>query len=554
MENKEMSSHDVGAVAVKKITVKIDGNDVLVPEGINLIEAAKIAGTEVPHYCYHPDLSIAGNCRMCQVEVVGAPKLTIACNTQVKEGMEIRTQKSSTAVSDAQKATLEFILINHPLDCTICDQAGHCKLQDYHFEYNAQSSRFLENKEHKPKAKPLGETVMLDAERCIACSRCVRFCDEVPGTSELGLVNRGDKVQIDINQSNELSNPFSGTVVDLCPVGALTHKNWRFKSRIWFTKQTDSICPGCSTGCNVKVATRDDEVVLVKARYNQLVNKEWMCDEGRYGFQNFVPIKQLKQAKDDNTSAMSEQKAVKFLADATLHADTVIFLSGDLTYEDYYFLNLFVESFKVRPDVILDFYERTLSDVERKLISPDRCPNKRGALKSGVLGVSELSLDMDLANFVSNKLEAFFSGSYKNVIVFGDSFTKSLLFKENSAKESLFNSIKSRNSVGFLSDEENSFIDAFKIVYPVRPTLSRYGTYINFQNRLQLVQPSIEVSNSIDPVWNVALKALNVINPKTTVLEGLQKNPSERDIARFVLSKTVGNATIPKVKDLGIQL
>jgi NADH-quinone oxidoreductase subunit G len=554
MENKEMSSHDVGAVAVKKITVKIDGNDVLVPEGINLIEAAKIAGTEVPHYCYHPDLSIAGNCRMCQVEVVGAPKLTIACNTQVKEGMEIRTQKSSTAVSDAQKATLEFILINHPLDCTICDQAGHCKLQDYHFEYNAQSSRFLENKEHKPKAKPLGETVMLDAERCIACSRCVRFCDEVPGTSELGLVNRGDKVQIDINQSNELSNPFSGTVVDLCPVGALTHKNWRFKSRIWFTKQTDSICPGCSTGCNVKVATRDDEVVLVKARYNQLVNKEWMCDEGRYGFQNFVPIKQLKQAKDDNTSAMSEQKAVKFLADATLHADTVIFLSGDLTYEDYYFLNLFVESFKVRPDVILDFYERTLSDVERKLISPDRCPNKRGALKSGVLGVSELSLDMDLANFVSNKLEAFFSGSYKNVIVFGDSFTKSLLFKENSAKESLFNSIKSRNSVGFLSDEENSFIDAFKIVYPVRPTLSRYGTYINFQNRLQLVQPSIEVSNSIDPVWNVALKALNVINPKTTVLEGLQKNPSERDITRFVLSKTVGNATIPKVKDLGIQL
>lgn len=151
---------------------------------------------------------------------------------------------------------------------------------------------FLE-KEHKPKAVTLGPTVTLDAERCIMCTRCVRFCDEITKTSELGMLNRGDRSVIAVNPGHELDNPFAGTVVDLCPVGALTHSKWRFNTRIWFTKQTDSICSGCSTGCNVKVASRDGEVVHVKARYNKEVNKEWLCDEGRYGFNRFLPKKEL---------------------------------------------------------------------------------------------------------------------------------------------------------------------------------------------------------------------------------------------------------------------
>ena len=155
---------------VELVTLSIDGKQVQVPKGTNLIEAAKCADIEVPHYCYHPHLSIAGNCRMCQVSVKGQPKLTIACNTTVAEGMQVETHLTSQAVADAQAATLEFILINHPLDCTVCDQAGHCKLQDYHFEYNARASRFLEQKVHKPKAIPLGPTVMLDGERCIMCT------------------------------------------------------------------------------------------------------------------------------------------------------------------------------------------------------------------------------------------------------------------------------------------------------------------------------------------------------------------------------------------------
>jgi NADH-quinone oxidoreductase subunit G len=263
------------------VNLTVDGKAITVPKGTNLIDAAKAAGVDVPYYCYHPHLSVAGNCRMCQVQVKGAPKLDIGCNTQVKEGMEVLTQHTSKAVADAQAATLEFILINHPLDCTVCDQAGHCKLQDYHYEYNARPSRFLEQKEHKVKAEPLGPKVILDGERCIMCTRCIRFCDEVTKTSELGMLNRGDRSVIAINPGRELNNPLSGPVVDLCPVGALTHRDWRFNTRIWFTKQSDGICPGCSTGCNVKVAVRDGEVVQVKARLNSAVNKEWLCDEGR---------------------------------------------------------------------------------------------------------------------------------------------------------------------------------------------------------------------------------------------------------------------------------
>ncbi|MCB0318002.1 MAG: (2Fe-2S)-binding protein, partial [Bdellovibrionales bacterium] len=212
------------AVSPEMVTLRIDDKEVCVPKGTNLIEAAKTVGIEIPHYCYHPHLSVPGNCRMCQVKVEGAPKLMIGCHSIAQEGMTVRTHHTSQEVVDAQAATLEFILINHPLDCTVCDQAGHCKLQDYHYEYNARPSRFIENKVHKPKAKPLGPTVMLDAERCIMCTRCIRFCDEITQTSELGMINRGDRSEITISDGRELNNALSGTVVDLCPVGALTHK------------------------------------------------------------------------------------------------------------------------------------------------------------------------------------------------------------------------------------------------------------------------------------------------------------------------------------------
>ncbi|MCO6431375.1 MAG: (2Fe-2S)-binding protein, partial [Deltaproteobacteria bacterium] len=360
------------------VNILIDGKPVSVPKGTNLIEAARSIGIEIPHYCYHPHLSIAGNCRMCQVEVKGAPKMEIACNTVVKEGMEVLTQEASAKAKDAQAATLEFILINHPLDCTVCDQAGHCKLQDYHYEYNARPSRFLEDKVHKVKAEPLGPTVILDGERCIMCTRCIRFCDEVTGTSELGMLNRGDRSVIAINPGRELNNPLSGTVVDLCPVGALTHRDWRFNTRIWFTKQVDTICPGCSTGCNAKAAVRDQQVVQVKARMNDKVNKEWMCDEGRYGFHRFLPEKRIISPLVEGKAVSREEalKAVKWLAGD----DLLVLLSPDLMLEDYVRIQGFLDkSFKSYTSAVA-YREGKLTTVEPLLISPDYAYNFRGAV------------------------------------------------------------------------------------------------------------------------------------------------------------------------------
>lgn len=259
--------------------IKIDGKELEVPAGKTVLQAALDAGVFVPHYCYHPKLSIAGNCRMCLVEVVGRPKLEISCNLMPTEGMEIKTQ--SPVVLNAQKSVLEFILINHPLDCPICDQAGECKLQDYYFAHSAVPSRFEEEKVHKPKATPLGERVMLDDERCILCSRCVRFCSEVAKEDELCISHRGDHSTLTTFKGEPMKNPYSINTVDICPVGALTSTDFRFNKRVWFLSKTKSICTGCATGCNIEMDHEGGVVYRYRPRENEAVNQCWMCDEGR---------------------------------------------------------------------------------------------------------------------------------------------------------------------------------------------------------------------------------------------------------------------------------
>lgn len=409
------------------VTIFIDDNEVKVPKGMNLIEAAKQVGIDVPHYCYHPNLTIAGNCRMCQVQVEGQPKLTIACNTGAAEGMKVRTHVSSPAVAEAQRATLEFILINHPLDCTVCDQAGHCKLQDYYYDYNSEPSRFLEEKVHKVKAEELGPEIMYDGERCIVCTRCVRFCDEIPETSELGVFNRGDHAVIGAYPGKELSNPFSGTVVDLCPVGALTHKRWRFNTRIWYTEEISSICNGCSTGCNVQVYTRDDRVVHVKARMNQEVNKEWLCDEGRYGFERFQPTARLTNAMQRGKDGFERREwkdlevEIKKLA-GTSPDDAAIFLSPFLSLEEIAAaLQLSEKVMGVSPSseaVAVRVTRRELTPIEAKLISPDRAPNARA---SEVLG-TVVSEDWRAAAEAKYQvlIQKVRSGTVKRILTVGD--------------------------------------------------------------------------------------------------------------------------------------
>jgi len=261
-------------------TVEIDGRSIEVEAGTTVIQAAERLGIEIPHYCWHPGLSVAGNCRMCLVEIEKSPKLQIACNTVVTDGMVVHTTSEKTKA--AQRAVLEFLLINHPIDCPVCDQAGECKLQEYYMDYDRQRSRVaLGEKTRKGKAIPIGPHVMLDQERCILCARCTRFLDEVTRTSELAIYERGDHAVIALAPGKTLDNPYAGNVVDICPVGALTSRDFRFKARVWYLERTRSVCAACANGCNIEIYHRSGRIYRVQPRANLAVNQYWMCDDGR---------------------------------------------------------------------------------------------------------------------------------------------------------------------------------------------------------------------------------------------------------------------------------
>jgi NADH-quinone oxidoreductase subunit G len=261
-------------------TVEIDGHRIEVETGATVIQAAERLGIEIPHYCWHPGLSIAGNCRMCLVEIEKQPKLQIACNTRVGEGMVVSTRSERTMA--AQRAVLEFLLVNHPIDCPVCDQAGECKLQEYYMDYDRQRSRVaLGDKVRKRKAVPIGPLVMLDQERCIVCARCTRFLDEVTKTHELAIFERGNHCEVALAPGKTLDNPYAGNVIDICPVGALTSRDFRFRARVWYLRQTESICGGCANGCNIEIYHREGQIYRFQPRANADVNQYWMCDAGR---------------------------------------------------------------------------------------------------------------------------------------------------------------------------------------------------------------------------------------------------------------------------------
>ncbi|PYS94986.1 MAG: NADH-quinone oxidoreductase subunit G [Acidobacteria bacterium] len=261
------------------VSLLIDDRPVVVRKGTTVLQAAEQAGLLVPHYCYHAGLSIAGNCRMCLVEIEKAPKLQIGCATAAAQGMVVRTQ--TARVKSTREAIMEFLLINHPLDCPICDQAGECRLQQYEAAYGAGRSRFNEEKVHFPKRYDIGRNVVFDAERCIKCTRCVRFCDEVSKTHELALFDRGDHAIIGTFPGRPLDNPYSGNTVDICPVGALTWKPFRFRARVWFLRDVPSACAGCARGCSVNLATYNNRIHRITPRQNMQVNRFWICDAGR---------------------------------------------------------------------------------------------------------------------------------------------------------------------------------------------------------------------------------------------------------------------------------
>ena len=320
--------------------VTIDGHELDVPAGTTVLRAAKQAGIDIPVFCYHPGLSIAANCRMCLVEIEKVPKPLPACYTEVTEGMVVRTRTEK--IQETQKSVLEFILLNHPVDCPICDQAGECVLQEHYVTWSSRPSRLFHNKVGKPKAQILGPTVMFDAERCVLCTRCVRFCEEVTKTNELCMEVRGEFAEIALAPHTELANDYSLNVVELCPVGALTSRDFRFHRRVWFLDKRDSVCSGCARGCSIRLDSHANKVERLLPRYNPDVTQYWMCDAGRRSLdaRSAAPLTlgRVHGANDSvrEAPALDGLRAVSGWLQGAKGGRIGIGLSASLTNEDLY--------------------------------------------------------------------------------------------------------------------------------------------------------------------------------------------------------------------------
>ncbi len=320
------------------VTATIDGREVVVKPGTTVIEAAKSLGIEIPYYCYHKRLSIAANCRMCLVEMSNAPggKLMPGCQMPMAEGITVKTE--TPRVKDQQRATLEFLLLNHPVDCAICDQAGECKLQDYYMKYDHQPSRLDVPKVQKGKRVPLGPMVVIDQERCILCTRCVRFMREIAKAPQLGVAERGNESFITTFPGQQLDNPYAGNVVDICPVGALTSTDFRFRGRVWFMSAARSVCTGCARGCNTFLDYLNDTTYRYRPRENDAVNQEWMCDDGRrsYKYLNQERVLVARRGRGAEAQPLGRDAALEAAATAlTGHASALgVLLSPVASVED----------------------------------------------------------------------------------------------------------------------------------------------------------------------------------------------------------------------------
>lgn len=332
-------------VIVNDVEVEADPKD-------NCILAARKAGFEIPHYCWHESLSVVASCRMCLVEVgekkpdgtiAWGPKLVPGCQTPIKEGTVIRTD--SAKVKTTQQMTLELLLLNHPLDCSICDQAGECYLQDYTYKYGKAQSRLDEPKLQRMDKYHIGEQIALFTDRCVMCTRCVRFTREISGTAELQVVARGSHEEIDVFPDLPCDNKLAGNVVDLCPVGALCSKDFLYKKRVWWLKHAESVCTGCSTGCSIHVDQNEDKVYRLRPRENPLAQGHFMCDEGRFGFKYIHDERRLTRPKLSDAIAGAANR--KSQATATTG-------SGDLSFADPWTDVLEVARRKIREAVKTD--------------------------------------------------------------------------------------------------------------------------------------------------------------------------------------------------------
>lgn len=503
--------------AIETTTVKVDGREIDVPKltadwqgnlaPTTVLQACEHAGIEIPHYCYHPKLPVAGNCRMCLVHVGmpgrpgpdgkppmnedgtlkidpmvlpyerSTPKGVIGCATNLIPGMEIYA--SSTETKEMREAVLESLLINHPLDCTICDQAGECKLQEYSVEHGQAESQFAEHKVHKPKAVDLGPRIMLDAERCVLCTRCIRFSKDIAEDDALGIVNRGSYNTIATFLDTPFDNNYTLNTVDICPVGALTSKDFRFQMRVWFLKETNSLCTGCGTGCNTVIGSRENTMYRYEPRENDAVNGPWMCDSGRLNYKWIGSEDRISEIKGASGWATAITKISSKLEKAA--SGSVAIIGGARqTNEELYLLKKLANKL----EAITDSSPR-MGEGDHLLSCPDKNPNSTGSRLIGIAGEELGSQLKDIASGIE-------AGTIKTLIVFGDDVTKTGI------SEALLDKL----DLLVVSDIlPNATTAKAHYLLPGCAHAEKRGTFTNTKGRVQKFMKALEGPGDARPEW-----------------------------------------------------
>ena len=478
----------------------IDGKEIEVEDGLNLIEAATRIGVDIPHFCYHPALSVVAQCRQCLVEVEGVPKVMPACNTYVREGLIVKTD-SERAVK-ARKATVEFTLINHPLDCPICDKGGECPLQITTVEHGPGYSRFEGPEEKKVRQKYyLSDKILYDPNRCIMCTRCVRFTDEVTKTGELGYDGRGFRKKIVVFPDKTLDNELAGNVTDLCPVGALLNKDTLHEERVWYWKFTDTVCSLCSNGCNITVGVdpRKGSVARVRPRTNTNVNDYWICNRGRYEWTDIQETdKRLRDPiirRGEGFEITDWVEAVEFASSrlkeiSERSPESIAFItSAQLTNEELYLFKKLGETLgigKIASSIGLVNEKKILG-----LLSSDPYPNSTGVKDLGYLyGSSEVS--KLIGSIISGEVKALYTAGI-------DIFDHVTENDKPRLREAL-------SGVSLLIAQDVKLTETLRLAHVILPGASAYekeGTFTNDRGRVQILRQAITPPGIAKADWEI---------------------------------------------------
>lgn len=538
------------------VNVQVDGAWIQVPTGTRMIEVCKQAEKEVPHYCYHTKLSSPGNCRMCLVQmgmpnrpapgespqyeddgyqqISWMPRPVIACANTVAENMGIRT--AGELVEECRNGVMEFLLINHPLDCPICDQAGECGLQEFSVEHGRGTSRFEEMKVKKPKNVEIGPRIRLDDERCIMCSRCIRFMDEVADDPVLGFIDRGTHTTLTVHPGRRLDNNYSLNTADICPVGALTSNDFRFQMRVWFLKETKSIDVNCGTGCNTVIWTRGNEIFRITPRENNDVNSSWMPDSHRLNFHYLHAETRLgdpfirrgfKHEVSDWRAAISE--TVEGLQ-GFKGEEIAVIGSGRMTNEELYLLRRLADTLETD---LISLVPR-LGKSDGKLISADRNPNTSGAKLIWASQDPYAKLDA-----IRQGVE---TGRIKALIVFYEDLLGDAQFEADDLAKLEF--LVSNNIL------TNGTAKASHVVLPGAGFAEKRGSLVNVTGRLQRLNQAIPPPPGAMDDWEIIrdlIKALAPDEPSRYLLEEVFSEIAD-DVDEFE------ELTLSKIGDLGIPI